>query len=359
MIHRCQARTRVALLLGMIFVLAPHNAPAPATSAHPAAPPARNADRLVASGQTSGYQGDFGFPADGNRDDGDLIHGRLPEFSDTSVITPATQAENVVTDTNTGLMWLRNVGLLGATDSRGSRGNVRLDRALTWQEAIDAANDLRYAGYDDWRLPNLNELQTLVDFGRSAPALDTAAFPEPFDGLPSPYFWSATTNDRTPFEAFYVNFYDGHAYPWHKAIPFAARPVRDAAVEDPVAVFQTGQKTGYEGNLGLDKPGNRDDGDLRRGLRPDYAWRDDGRIDTPEENVVTGRHTDLMWLRDPLRLDGSGGAGGNRDLRGPVDWQTAVAHCNGLDFAGYADWRLPNIRELISITQSGRPGTSG
>lgn len=331
------------------------------------AEPSRNPDRLVASGQATGFQGNFGNRADGNGDDGDLVRGRLADFAYAEALPPTTQAENVVVDRNTGLMWVRQLGVLSAGDNQGAHGNVRLDRALTWQEAIDAVGALNYAGHTDWRLPNLNELQSLVDFGRSAPALDPAAFPERFEDFPSPYFWSSTTNIRTPFEAFYVNFFDGHAYPWHKAILFSARPVRDLgpgdpeAVTDPVALLQTGQRTGFRGDLGQTGDNNQDDGHLRRGLAPDYAWADDGAIDTPAENLATDRNTDLVWLRDPRKLDGAGGpdgVGGNVNLSQAMDWQTAVERCGSLDYAGHSDWRLPNVRELVSITQPGRPGTS-
>ncbi|MBV7333855.1 DUF1566 domain-containing protein [Chloroflexi bacterium TSY] len=138
-------------------------------------------EKLLATGQTVGYIGNRGNAAEGNRDDGDLIHGRFRQYEFSPVDKPATQVENIVTDPNTGLMWIRNVTLLDDQDGQGVHANVRLNEAIGWQEAIELAQALIYAGYDDWRLPNLKEMQTLVDYGESEPSIDPVAFPLPFD----------------------------------------------------------------------------------------------------------------------------------------------------------------------------------
>ncbi len=239
----------------------------------------------------------------------------------------------------------------------GVGGSVRLSGPLAWQEALDAAAALDYAGYDDWRLPNAHELSSLVDFGRFAPALDTGAFPDRLEALAGPYFWSSTSDPTMPTgpdgRAFYVNIYDGHLYPWRKTADFMVRPVRDAPVADPVAILRTGQTIGYGRD---DRPGagNGDDGDLQRGLAHSYGYQDDGVLDTPAENVVHDLHTGLTWLRDSRLLDAAGEVGGNVALTAPLDWQAAVTACMNLSYDGHDDWRLPNIRELASIVQPGR-----
>lgn len=334
------------------------------------APAARDQDapppRIAVSGAGQGYRGVVGVPAAGNGDDGDLVRGRLPALEAALVLTPTTQAENVVLDGNTGLMWIRSLSALDGTDGVGARGNLRLDEGMYWQEALEAARALDYAGHDDWRLPTVQELDSILDFGRSEPALDPIAFPEPYARLPSPYAWTSTTSPVAAREAYYVNLRDGHRHPWGKLSAFAVRPVRRAKApgdgtgfQAAVAVLRSGQTEGYVGNLGGAGSGNGDDGDLRTGEARDYAWTDDGHIDAPAENLVRDRATGLTWLRVPSLLDGLGGPAelrGATRLSEAMDWQTAVERCRALDYAGHTDWRLPSIRELDSLVQPGRPG---
>ena len=61
---------------------------------------------------------------------------------------------------------------------------------MTWEEALTYCEDLDLAGYSDWRLPNVYELQSTVDYSAYEPAINTTIFPRtmPFN------FWSSTTN---------------------------------------------------------------------------------------------------------------------------------------------------------------------
>ena len=343
-----------ASLPAILLVLATASASVPVAADAPLPNPDR---RLLSSGQTSGWRGNVALPAEGNGDDGDLIRGRLHEWPADLAWPPATEADNVVVDPQTGLMWVRHLARAFREPGSGPEGpNAIMD----WEAARRAVAALDHAGFSDWRLPNVQELQSLVDFGRALPAWEPRVFGPALDALASPYFWTATTSPLQAEEAYYVNFVDGHAHPWHKAMSFSIRPVRDAAVDDPVVLLQTGQTRSYAGTAPVDPPQGEDDGHLRRGWQPRYAWQDDGRIDLAAENLVTDVNTGLMWLRDPLRLDGHGGAGadrgvgGDQDLSAPMDWQTAVDRCAALGYGGHDDWRLPNVQELLSITQFGR-----
>lgn len=96
------------------------------------------------------------------------------------------------------------------------------------------------------------------------------------------------------------------------------------------AVPRTGQITSYA--VG-------DDGDLQKGSAwPSPRFTDHG-------DTVTDNLTGLMWVKAPHSLDGNSG--------GQV-WEEAVHFCNGLEYGGYSDWRLPNIRELESLITYGR-----
>lgn len=59
------------------------------------------------------------------------------------------------------------------------------------------------------------------------------------------------------------------------------------------------------------------------------------------DEVVIDRATGLMWPRD-----GSSAGGNNNQSE---YWADAVDYCQGLSFAGFSDWRLPNMKELVSI----------
>jgi hypothetical protein len=100
-----------------------------------------------------------------------------PRFTDPDGSTPVTGT--VVKDQLTGLMWTRNAYLAGSD--------------ATWAEALQWVQsdlvDTTYGSYDDWRLPNLLELHSLVDYSGTAPALPTG---HPFSNVQNRY-WSSTT----------------------------------------------------------------------------------------------------------------------------------------------------------------------
>jgi hypothetical protein len=138
------------------------------------------------TGQTTSY---------GTRDDGALQKG---------VASPSPRFTNngngTVTDNLTGLIWMKNAGVIGQQ---------------TWADALGIANNLQSGQYDltdgsvagDWRLPNVRELQSLINYGSFGPALPVAP---PFTDVQSSYYWSSTTSPyhSTPY-AWYVNFWDG------------------------------------------------------------------------------------------------------------------------------------------------------
>ena len=96
----------------------------------------------------------------------------------------------------------------------------------TWDQAIgpwiDDVNIEVYAGFDDWRLPNVKELQSIVDYGERNPAIDPTF---PGETFPTGY-WSATSDTVGTSDAWFVNFNSGTVFTFYKGSNFTVRAVR-------------------------------------------------------------------------------------------------------------------------------------
>jgi hypothetical protein len=80
---------------------------------------------------------------------------------------------------------------------------------------------LEIAGIGGWRLPTIQELLTLVDYGRHDPAIDAI-----FE-CKSDYYWSSTPAALSPaVYAWIVYFYDGGALWGHRDLHACVRAVR-------------------------------------------------------------------------------------------------------------------------------------
>lgn len=80
-----------------------------------------------------------------------------------------------VTDNQTGLMWKRCVEGLS-----GSICNTGIATTYTWQAALNyvaTLNNVGFAGYKDWRLPNIKELSSIVELKCSSPLINLTVFP--------------------------------------------------------------------------------------------------------------------------------------------------------------------------------------
>ncbi|MEI8386252.1 MAG: DUF1566 domain-containing protein [Verrucomicrobiota bacterium] len=128
--------------------------------------------------------------------------------------------DGTVTDRATGLMWSK-------ADS-GAGMNWR--DALAWVQKMNAE---KFLGRDDWRLPDVKELQSIVDYTRSPDTTRSAAIDPVFrcttttneDGKADfPFYWSATTHAglHGAGAAMYVAF--GRAAGWMSPRAFAGGP---------------------------------------------------------------------------------------------------------------------------------------
>jgi hypothetical protein len=199
---------------------------------------------------------------------------------------------DVVVDRATGLVWSQNAS--PAT------------YPMSWAEAfeyIDGLNRAEYQGIDNWRLPCRRELFSLISHQKINPAM-----PEdhPFTDVFSGYYWTSSTCLRLTDQAWYIHLGGGRIYRGMKHGSYMVWPV-------------AGPQQHY------DKP-----------LSIRYMV---------ESATLRDRLTGRMWLSS------------FGEMERPLKWKNALATIDGLNAqktGGYADWRLPNIRELESLVDVNR-----
>jgi len=266
---------------------------------------------LPQTGQTKCYDavGDQ-IPCAGTGQDGNTRAGVAwpsPRF------TAGTGAEAAcMIDNLTGLMWPLNGNLAGAM--------------MSWDDAVDFSNNLSLCGHDDWRLPNVNEIESLIngDEENSATWLNGLGF----TNVQSYHYWSSTTDPLHSEDAFIVAMWRGFVKSSEKSfLDSYVWPVRDGSDQPAAPLWKTGQTASYRSG---------DDGDLQRGV----AWP------SPRFKVtgdcVTDKLTGLVWARN-ANLFGAG-----------LTWQEALNYADDLRLCNRSDWRLPNRKELMSLLDRSR-----
>ncbi len=282
----------------------------------------------------------------GTGQDGELQIGVTPSYTD--------NGDGTITDNVTGLMWekLDKLTFAGNPSDIHDAGN----RYATWDSAFGKIADLNaanFAGYSDWRLPNYNELRSIIFYGRFAPSVDPAFYngTDSFTYITGNY-WSSTTDEGSLFASQGVSFTAGASSdgPKTSATLFFARAVRGPVKQPTAGVLKTGQTTCYDdsGNQ-ITCTGTGQDGELQIGVARGYTDNGDG--------TITDNATGLIWEK----LDN---LDGNANLSDPHDadnnyttWDLAfqkIAGLNAANFAGHNDWRLPNIKELECLKDSGK-----
>jgi hypothetical protein len=182
----------------------------------------------------------------------------------------ADNADGTVTDMKTGLIWQKEPP----------------SQPYTHAEATEYCDGLNLAGYGDWRLPEVGELLSIMEFDRRDPSLDPI-----FEARPDQFYWSSSIFTKDTGLYWTVHFGSG-------TDPEPSREERQVrAVRGP----------------GL--PSNRliDNGD----------------------GTITDESTGLMWQQNPPAAT--------------MSFTAARTYCDDLAIAGHSDWRLPDIRELLTI----------
>ncbi|MBA7494398.1 hypothetical protein ES702_04973 [subsurface metagenome] len=165
------------------------------------------------------------------------------------------------------------------------------------EDFINALNSANFGGYDDWRLPTIKELSFIKNFETNHSTIATDYFPNSIY-----HYWSSTPYASDPEYAFYA--YSYYATTKSKSIPSYVRAVRGGQFTN--SVIDNGNGT------------------------------------------ITDMSTGLMW---EVKDDGDGTPNyeNPHDADNTYNWEDALSLCENLTLAGYDDWRLPNINELLSL----------
>ncbi len=144
--------------------------------------------------------------------------------------TPDSQlidnGNGTVTDTKTGLMWKQCLEGVDGDNCENNSSSI-----FTWQKALQrpvTVNDAGgFAGYTDWRLPNIRELRSIVEEQCFNPAINLTYFPN----TPSLLFssvWSGSPNADSSDYAWNVNFSTGESNAFFRNLHYGVRLVRNA-----------------------------------------------------------------------------------------------------------------------------------
>jgi len=279
---------------------------------------------LPKTGQTKCYDtAGAEIPCADTGQDGEIQAGVAwpePRFTD--------HGNGTVTDNLTGLMWTKNANLPNG--------------AMYWYTAIDYCNNLSLSGYTHWRLPNINELESLINANEPNPG--TWLVSQGFTNVQASYYWSSTSFAVSPDGAWVVGMWDGYVYAGDKSYYYYyVWPVRGGQCgsldNSVICLPKTGQTKCYNtSGTEISCSGTGQDGEIQAGVEwPVPRFTDYGN------GTVADNLTSLMWMKNANL------PGGYRTLQQALDYVKGMNNGTYPNY-GYTDWRLPNQKELQSLT---------
>jgi len=221
-------------------------------------------------------------------------------------INPPSYTDNsngTIADNVTGLMWQKCSS--GQTNDATCSGTAT---TKTWADAVTYCDTLSVvdqfgSAVTGWRMPTVRELQSVADYSKTIPSIDATPFPAT---VPT-WYWSSTPYAGDTSNAWGVDFRFGESFRTNKTYDLYVRCVRG---EESVQSFT-------------------DNGD-----------------DTVTDNV-----TGLTWQRCGIghNNDPTCTAIGPGVFQYENFWDTGINLCEGLSLGGQTDWRMPNVKELLSL----------
>ena len=168
---------------------------------------------------------------------------------------------------------------------------------MTIENAIIYCDNLVLGGFSDWRLPTKQESMSILNLDKNNPALNTVYFPN----TNAEYWWTSTVNYANPNSIWITNA-GGGTGPKLKTETISAGGIKRF---HPRAVRSLTTST----------------------IVTHFTDNGDG--------TITDNVTNLIWQKAPNTTT--------------YTWEQAISYAENLDLAGSSDWRLPNIKELVSI----------
>jgi len=215
---------------------------------------------------------------------------------------------NIVTDNVTGLMWTQS------TDIDGDGVTTDVDDKKSPTEAVSYCQDLSLEGYDDWRLPDVKTLYSLILFSGEDPSAyqgsDTSGLKTFLDASFSRSFGDSTNGER---------LIDGQ---------YAT-----------TTIYVSTTMNGDETMFGLNFVDGRIKGYPTRSkfyvhcVRENEAYGVNNFSDN-EDGTISDSATNLMWEQNDSPS---------------TNWEDAVSTCENSLSANFNDWRLPDAKELQSL----------
>jgi hypothetical protein len=171
---------------------------------------------------------------------------------------------------------------------------------MTFDKATTYANDLVLGGFSDWRMPTVLELHSILHLDKNNPALNTTYFTSPS----AQYWWSSQKQVNDATKAWVTNAGGGVGnHPISETVSaggtkkFHVRAVRDVSSPTTIATRFLDNKNG----------------------------------------TTTDQLTGLIWQQVPTDS---------------MTWEQALITAEALSLGGSNLWRMPNIKELQSISEA-------
>jgi hypothetical protein len=238
-----------------------------------------------------------------------------------------------------GLLWQRCSSGQKNDDSCSGKAKLR-----SWKGARDYCRNLWLGGLE-WRLPTVQELNTLIDYGKSNSLIDSNVFPNT-----QSEYWASNIYLKAGVKAYLVQFKSSESiivdlakigetvqgtadyyYDYYSGYTYTAPSGYDRCDEDYYSesyfrCYDTAYVKCVSGKSSLSSS--------------DYSDKRDGTIED--------KNSDLTWQKCTAGLNSSSGTCSSGSPSS-LTWTSAIAYCEGLTLEGKSDWRLPNVNELVGL----------